>query len=277
MNFTKDNRSYTLLLSSIANLSTILNVLCGIFGIDAAINEDLMQAMWFLILGGVFDILDGKVAKMVPTESDLGVYLDSAADVVTFAVLPGYMLLKSDNLLDIYPIDFLGFNINSALLIAAFFTICGWFRLVRFAMAPTGLYFEGIPAPAAAVIEASCCVVSQSSKWDWLFGSEIVLSLLTIIISILMVTKLPFPSFKGLTAVDRISLAVGGIVAISYLVSSNVLFASLLMVTWLFYGVGGFYYLYLARVQRVYAHEVIKYILLSVYGLSLVGAAFISL
>ncbi|MFX0205260.1 MAG: CDP-alcohol phosphatidyltransferase family protein [Candidatus Hodarchaeota archaeon] len=275
MNSKEISQRYTLLLSSIAHLSTFLNVLCGLFGINAAFQENFKLGMFFLILGAIFDFLDGKVAKMVPTESDLGVYLDSAADVVTFAVLPGYLLIKSQKLLK--TIEILGLNFDTTLFIAAFFAICGWFRLVRFAMAPTGLYFEGLPAPAAAVIEASFCVVSQSPNWNWLFGSELVLSLLTIIISILMVTKIPFPSFKGLTTVDKISLSIGGVAAICYLLFPDILFASLVMVTFLFYVIGGSYYLYLNRIQRNWIHEAIKYVLLGIYGLSLVSAFFISL
>ncbi|MFX1514079.1 MAG: CDP-alcohol phosphatidyltransferase family protein [Promethearchaeota archaeon] len=276
MNSKEDSYPYTLPLNVIAHLSTLLNVLCGIFGINAAIEKDFELGMWFLILGAIFDFLDGKLAKMVPTESDLGVYLDSAADVVTFAVLPGYLLLKSEKLINIVSINILGFNFATALLIAAFFAVCGWFRLMRFAMAPTGFYFEGLPAPAAAIIEASFCVLSQYSKWNWVFGSELVLSSLTVIISILMITKIPFPSFKGLTTVDKISILIGGGFLLTYLIRPGVFFASIVMVTFLFYAVGGFYYLYLSRVQRTWIHEVIKYILLGIYPSLIIIVAFIS-
>ncbi|MFQ5976511.1 MAG: CDP-alcohol phosphatidyltransferase family protein [Candidatus Heimdallarchaeota archaeon] len=173
----------------LAFFTTLANIACGILGMIAALDGNIPDAFKFLLLGAVLDFLDGRIAKMAPTESDIGVYADSVADVITFAALPGFMILNMDDIPD------LGLLLSLELLLALLYTLCGWYRLVQFATKPTGVYFLGLPAPAAAMMVGSALVVALDDNFDWLMPPELVV-LACIACSMLMITKIRYPSPK---------------------------------------------------------------------------------
>ncbi|MHA1167541.1 MAG: CDP-alcohol phosphatidyltransferase family protein, partial [Candidatus Hodarchaeales archaeon] len=120
-------------LTLLAFISTGLNLLCGLWGISAAIDGNNKLAFQLLLLGSIFDFFDGKFAKLAPTKSDMGTYADSFADVITFAILPGFMVINATTIFGSVAII-----ITIVQVYAAIFSICGWFRLVRYAIQPTG-------------------------------------------------------------------------------------------------------------------------------------------
>jgi CDP-diacylglycerol--serine O-phosphatidyltransferase len=129
---------------------TMGNMACGFFGVLAAdINEFSVAAT--CILGGIaFDMLDGRIARMVHGESSFGVEFDSLADFLTFGVTPAFMM---------YGILLKDYGIWGA--IAAFiYVLGGGLRLARFnAVAQSGhgskTHFTGLPIPAGAGLLAA--------------------------------------------------------------------------------------------------------------------------
>ncbi|RYD04496.1 hypothetical protein N752_14075 [Desulforamulus aquiferis] len=83
----------------IPNLFTLGNLLLGVFALVLALNEEYGRGAIMILLAGVMDYLDGKVARKLQVSSDFGKELDSLADLVSFGVAPAilaYALKLSD-------------------------------------------------------------------------------------------------------------------------------------------------------------------------------------
>ncbi|MFX1505836.1 MAG: CDP-alcohol phosphatidyltransferase family protein [Promethearchaeota archaeon] len=218
----------------LAFLFTGLNALCGIIGIVASIyypNELPFLPMQLLIIGAIFDFLDGRVAKMASINSSLGAYSDSIGDVITFAILPGIMLLNSPLIGN----ENAGLSIYIALGIAGFYSFCGWGRLMRFASRPTDIYFEGLPSPAAALLIGSSAILATQQEMTWLFWSNgLPLTLITLITGVLMILTVRYPTPKRGKTPDMVAIGICGIIVMifvflpSYLTLSAILFIALL-------------------------------------------------
>jgi CDP-diacylglycerol--serine O-phosphatidyltransferase len=78
----------------IPNALTCCNLLCGCFGILAALDTRLDTAFFLVISAAIFDFFDGFAARMLKVSSPIGKDLDSLADMVTFGVLPGFIMYR---------------------------------------------------------------------------------------------------------------------------------------------------------------------------------------
>lgn len=129
---------------------TMGNMACGFYALNAA-NAGDFKAAAVAILGGIaFDMLDGRVARLVHGESSFGVEFDSLSDFLTFGVAPANMMCQL--LLKDYGVW--GYVVSFA------YALCGGLRLARFnAVAHEGkgskTHFTGLPIPAAAGFLAS--------------------------------------------------------------------------------------------------------------------------
>lgn len=125
--------------NNLANFFTLGNLASGFVGMIMVFNRELPDyAFWFLILGVVFDFLDGLVARATKTTSKLGADLDSLADMVTFGILPGSMIFT------MIPKPYSWIAIAIPLLSA-------W-RLAKFNNdTRSNNYFYGLPSPANAL------------------------------------------------------------------------------------------------------------------------------
>lgn len=204
-------------MKQIPNLFTLLNLIFGCLaiiyilqnGISIQYNSqgsqyiDIPEKIWmaslFIAIAAVVDFLDGFVARLFNASSEMGKQLDSLADLVTFGVAPSmiiYQFLRMS-----FAREELGINVSilwlaPALLIAG----AGAYRLARFNLDTTQAYgFKGVPIPAAGLLIASFPVIY------WNTGSEIlidimlnkwVLYLFIIVISGLMISKLPLMALK---------------------------------------------------------------------------------
>lgn len=129
-----------------------MNLFSGFIAIKTAfVDGDFVNAAWFIVLGAIFDTLDGLMARLTRSASEFGVELDSLADVVTFGVAPSAIIYK------IFFYQYAGFG----MLIAALPAICGALRLARFNVQLTGFdkeYFRGLPIPSSALFIVSFVV-----------------------------------------------------------------------------------------------------------------------
>ena len=191
------------------NLMTAGNLFCGFLAITKIVESKLeppypniRAALLYILLACIFDLLDGRVARMVGKESAFGREFDSLADVVSFGVAPAFLvhrIVLRDVFVDIPELGWL---------IASVYLICGAFRLARFnclALMPPSKdnnsgEFTGVPIPAAAGMVASLTLFLM--WWDeknFAVGNwRYVLPVLLLFLSYLMVSDVKYPSFKKL-------------------------------------------------------------------------------
>jgi CDP-diacylglycerol--serine O-phosphatidyltransferase len=128
------------------NLFTSMNLFCGYYSITAAVQSRFVDAAIAILIGGVFDLLDGKIARATNTTSKFGIEYDSLADLITFGLAPALLMF-------LWVLESMGRPGWSAALL---FTLCGALRLARFnTYSSSSPDFEGLPIPAAAAMNVS--------------------------------------------------------------------------------------------------------------------------
>ncbi len=203
-------------MKQIPNLFTLLNLVAGCLAIvfilqtgEGIINYNggewkiyLPEKIWWgsvcIGIAALIDFLDGFVARVFKASSEMGKQLDSLADVVSFGVAPGmimYQLLRIS-----YASTADGLDVSLIALVPAFIipAAAAW-RLARFNISAENLAgFTGIPAPAAGLLIASFPLILLYNYFNiqQLFLSRWVLYGLIILISYLMVSKIPMMSMK---------------------------------------------------------------------------------
>lgn len=178
------------------NLFTLASVFFGVYAIAACFEQTLAgykRAAIAILIAGVADSLDGRVARMTRTATRFGIQLDSLADVLSFGMAPAILAwafcLKSVEIAD-------GIV---AVIVAFTFTACGAMRLARFNIqadekGPSDK-FTGLPIPAAAgtvsLIVWSAIDIGIPEPFMTVFLSAVLITL-----GMLMVSTIPYPSFK---------------------------------------------------------------------------------
>jgi CDP-diacylglycerol--serine O-phosphatidyltransferase len=177
------------------NLVTTGGLFCGFYAIIAAISGNFYQAALSILIAAVLDGLDGRIARLTRTTSAFGVQYDSLSDVVAFGLAPGVMVF----LWALKPFDRFGW-------IAAFlYVVCGALRLARFNIQVgqvSSKYFVGLPIPAAASIIATTVLFIYQVGGTGSSGYLAVM-IMMYILAFLMVSNIPYPSFKGLKLAER--------------------------------------------------------------------------
>lgn len=137
---------------------TIANLFFGIFAVVAASRGDLSRAGLYVVLAGIFDVLDGRVARATNTGTPLGSELDSLVDIVSFGVAPAMIMY------------FAVLNHEGWDWVFSFaFIACAALRLARFNVEQAGRakrYFHGLPSPAAGLTLATYYWFSQTPLYN---------------------------------------------------------------------------------------------------------------
>lgn len=214
----------------IPNALTCCNLLSGCIATSFAYNGDIRIAFLFIILGAVFDFLDGMVARLLHVSSPIGKELDSLADNITFGVAPSMMVFYELGQLNCP--DFLepltGILPYTAFLIAAFSAL----RLAKFNIDERqSLSFIGLPTPANALFWGGLLMLQSNYKDTPAF--YIIILLLVFLSSYLLISEIPMFSlkFKANNWKDnKFCLFFVGIAALILLVLSLPAFA--IIITW---------------------------------------------
>jgi CDP-diacylglycerol--serine O-phosphatidyltransferase len=181
----KNRRAYILVVPS---LFTTGNLFCGFYSIIRSFGGEFESAAYAIFLAGIFDVLDGRVARFTKSTSKFGVEYDSIADVVSFGVAPAVLAY----VWVLQPFGRLGWAS------AFFFAACGALRLARFNTIASELpksYFLGLPIPAAAYSIAASYVAFAQLDFDY---SPYVMLVLAPLLGFLMVSSIRYRSFKDL-------------------------------------------------------------------------------
>lgn len=195
------------------NLLTAGNLFCGFLALTRIVeadinasdfNHDIRNAIFFIILACLFDLLDGRVARMGGYESPFGREFDSLADIISFGAAPAFLVHRVV-LRDVFEKH----HPEIGWFIASVYLICGAFRLARFNCLATqtnsggGKEFLGFPIPAAAGLVASITLfLLWLDDYHWLDDRfartpwRYVLPVIMVFLSIMMVSEVKYPSFK---------------------------------------------------------------------------------
>jgi len=186
------------------NLMTAGNLFCGfsaVLKIFAAtlIGENPVnlyhQAIAFILGAFVFDMLDGRLARLGGHESAFGREFDSLADIVSFGLAPALLVFK----IVLYDFHRTGW------LIAFVYLLCGTMRLARFNCVSEQNHgtpakdFEGFPIPAAAGLIASLTLflLSMQENERQIGAWKFALPPLMLFLSFMMFSRVKYPSFKA--------------------------------------------------------------------------------
>jgi CDP-diacylglycerol--serine O-phosphatidyltransferase len=214
------------------NLFTLSSVFCGFFAITLCAGqtsiEALYQAAIAICFAFFFDLADGRVARLTKTQSELGMQLDSLADVISFGAAPALLVYK-------WGLTSFG---RAGVFIAFLYCGAGALRLARFNVlsmqhdsAKPGKFIVGLPVPVAASVLVSIVVLNHQLGGSFVRAGQVSLAILVVVLSYLMVSRIRFRSFKDLRFTRRtiagflVILAFTGIVIYSKMHSAFVFVA----------------------------------------------------
>lgn len=215
-----------MMLRQLPNIFTLLNLVFGCLAlvcilqtgltmsVDAdgssivVLPEKIYWAPLFIACAAIIDFLDGLVARLSKSASEMGKQLDSLADVVSFGVAPG--MIAFEFLRYAYARQEDGLNISIAWLLPAFLIPCaGAYRLARFNIDQNQTQgFKGVPIPAAGLLIASLPLIYWYATQGWviqLLENKWFWYAVIVLVSYLMVSTLPMMAlkFKNLSVKDN--------------------------------------------------------------------------
>lgn len=146
----------------IPNGLTLLNLLCGSIAVVFVVNNNFVTASLFVFLGIFFDFFDGFAARKLNVQSELGVQLDSLADMVTSGLIPGLIVYK---LLELSDLSWDNLNLLPFLGLAI--TLASAYRLAKFNIdEDQQTYFKGLPTPANTLLIISLPLILEFQNND---------------------------------------------------------------------------------------------------------------
>jgi CDP-diacylglycerol--serine O-phosphatidyltransferase len=200
------------------NLLTTAGLFCGFYAIVAAINSQFVASAHAILLAGVFDVLDGKIARLTHSTSAFGVQYDSLSDLTSFGLAPGLLVY----LWGLHEVGRIGW-------VAAFiYVVCAALRLARFnvqSATQDKRYFRGLPTPAAAGVLATTVLfyheVQNLLGHPLEVGRPVWFVAVAYGVAFLMVSNIRYRSFKEIDLRSRyhfkvlLALVLGGIVIVA--------------------------------------------------------------
>ena len=163
--------------NAIPNVFTIGNLACGILSILMTFqNGNFQSACLFILIAGIMDRYDGRIARLLNVSSEIGKELDSLADLVSFGVAPALLVFS---LYEFYSLGIAGY------LVVLVFPIAGAYRLARYNCTSFDGFFMGIPITLAGSIMTLFSLLTMNKTTHITLPVIFLLSL-----SYLMVSKL---------------------------------------------------------------------------------------
>ncbi len=174
------------------NILTLIGVCIGLTSIKFAFDGKFELSVIAVIVAGVIDGLDGRIARLIKGTSKVGKELDSLTDVISFGVAPAFIMY-------FWALSEIG---RLGWLISLIYVICVALRLARFNVSSGGEpswkdnFFEGIPSPAGGILVLMPLIYSFSEIQLFNPNYKMVVPILFIVISILLISKIPTYALK---------------------------------------------------------------------------------
>lgn len=178
----------------IPNIFTFVSLTLGVTSIKFAFESRWEISVGFIVFASFLDNLDGKLARLLKSNSNFGIELDSLSDFISFGVAPVVVVYFWN----------ISANINNGWALVIFYAICSSSRLAKFNLVSLEgekkdiKFFQGISTPAAA--GAVLLPMMISFRFDTLILHQPYICVFTIFTaSILMITNIPTFSLKGIS------------------------------------------------------------------------------
>ena len=174
---------------------TLVGVCLGISSIKFAMDGNFTFAVLFLVVAAILDGLDGRVARLIKGTSDFGKELDSLTDFVSFGIAPSFIIY-------FWELNKFG---KIGWLIVLLYSVCCVLRLARFNLTKferkdewKNNFFEGVPSPAGGCL-ILFPLIFELSSFSNLIDLKIITPYFMILVSILLISKVPTFSFKRIS------------------------------------------------------------------------------
>lgn len=176
------------------NLITTGSIFAGYYSVIHSIQGDYNKAAWAIVIAGVFDNLDGRVARLTKTQSEFGVQYDSMSDLISFGFAPALLAF-------FWGVQ--GFP-RVGWLASFLYVVCAALRLARFNVQVNDQekgYFQGLPSPGGAGMICSSVLFHQefsgAGHLTWM-PAKLLFLVVLILLALLMVSGVKFRSFKNI-------------------------------------------------------------------------------
>jgi len=225
---------------------TSLGLLAGFYSLVSSINHHFELAATMIVVAFICDGLDSRVARASRTSSQFGVEYDSLSDVVAFGVAPAGLIY----MFALTSIGNLGWVLSGA------YVVCAALRLARF-NTQVGTVdkrrFVGLPVPGAAAMIAGLALAYSYFEFDSARLLGAFAAPLTLALACLMVSRVPYPSFKSIKHRDRIPLELLALVIIGVALMITMSQLTLFVVASAYVLSGPFLFLRGQRITRIAA------------------------
>jgi len=181
------DKKFDKLVFFLPNTFTAMNMGCGFVAIMNSMHGNYYKACMFIVLGAIFDSVDGRVARMTGTQSSFGEQFDSLSDLISFGMAPALIFYNK----------FLIDTGRVGIVIGFLFLLCGALRLARFNANINNVssdYFQGLPIPGAAIAVLSYILISLD--FPEYFNNVYIAAPYLAFYALLMISNIPFTSFK---------------------------------------------------------------------------------
>jgi len=187
------------------NLLTAGNLFCGFVALTKIVEADpvspeyfgqIKLALAYILLACIFDLLDGRVARLGGADSPFGREFDSLADLISFGVAPAFLVQR------VVLADVFGPYRQISWFIASIYLLCGAFRLAR---------FNCLSAAAGLVASLTLLIIHFNENEKTLGKWNYLLAVVLVFLSAMMVSTVRYPSFKslGLRSKSTFTKAIG--------------------------------------------------------------------
>ena len=219
------------------NILTLGGVCLGISSIKFSIDGNFNLAVTLILFAAILDALDGRIARLIKGTSEFGKELDSLTDFVSFGIAPVFILYFWE--LNTY--GKLGWAI------ALIYSVCCVLRLARFNLTKVenqqewkSTFFEGVPSPAGGML-ILMPLIYELTDFSFNFEVKQFTPFLTILIALLLVSKIPTLSFKKISISSKTTIFL--------LLTAGLIFISLLFYTFETLLIFGIFYLLLIPIS----------------------------
>jgi CDP-diacylglycerol--serine O-phosphatidyltransferase len=176
---------------------TSLGLLSGFYSLISSINHHFELAATMIVVAFICDGLDGRVARASRTSSQFGIEYDSLSDVIAFGVAPAGLIY----MFALTSMGSLGWVLSGA------YVVCAALRLARFNTQVGSVdkrRFVGLPVPGAAALIAGLVLAWSYFEFNSARLLGAIAAPLTPALACLMISRIPYPSFKSIKQRDRV-------------------------------------------------------------------------